>query len=135
MRPNRGLSYSEREKKMSRILKAFTLAMSVMALFAISASAAHAATGALTATEYPAQITGEQGPGATFDIGARHVECATSALNATILGPTARVTFKPIYGGCISNPGALPVTITANGCDYLLRVSKPGTTGIMNQAN
>jgi hypothetical protein len=118
---------------MSRFLKTVMLAMSAMALFAVMASAAYAETGALTAPEYPAQITGEQGLGATFDIGARNVECATSDLNATIMGPTDPVTFKPIYGGCISQPGALPVTITPNGCDYLIGVSKPGTTGIFNQ--
>jgi hypothetical protein len=118
---------------MSRFLKTIVLAMSTMALFAVMASAAQAETGALTATEYPTQITGEQGPGATFDIGARNVECATSDLNATIVGPTDPVTFKPIYAGCISQPGALPVTITTNGCDYSIGVSKPGTTGIINQ--
>jgi hypothetical protein len=47
------------------------------------------------------------------------------------MGPTDPVTLKPIFAGCISNPGALPVTITANGCDYLFGVSKPGTTGIV----
>ncbi len=117
---------------MSRFLKTLALAMSAMALLAVMASAAHAATGALTAPEYPAQITGEQGPGATFDIANRNVECATSDLNATIMGPTDPVTFTPIYANCISNPGALPVTITTNGCDYSFGVSKPGTTGIIN---
>lgn len=107
--------------------------MSALALFAVMASAAHAETGALTTVEYPAFITGQQGAGATFDIGARNVECATSDLNATIVGPTDPVTFNPVYGGCISNPGALPVTITTNGCDYSIGVSKPGTTGIVNQ--
>jgi hypothetical protein len=118
---------------MTRLFKALTAAMSALALFAVMASAAHAETGALTTVEYPAFITGQQGAGATFDIGARNVECATSDLNATIVGPTDPVTFNPVYGGCISNPGALPVTITTNGCDYLIGVSKPGTTGIVNQ--
>lgn len=114
---------------MSRTLKIITLAISAVALFAAMASAAHAETGTLTATEYPAIITGEQGLGATFDIANRNVECATSDLNGTIVGPTDPVTLKPIYEGCISMPGALPVTITTNGCDYLFGVSKPGTTG------
>lgn len=113
---------------MTRLLKAFTVALSAMATLAVMASAAHAETGALTAAEYPAFITSNQGPGATFDIGARNVECATSDLNGTIFGPTDPVTLKPLYANCISQPGALPVTITANGCDYSFGVSKPGTT-------
>jgi hypothetical protein len=118
---------------MSRILKAITLVFSSMAMLAVMASAAHAETGALTAAEYPAFITGEQGPGVTFDIGAgamRTVSCATSDLNATIVGPSDPVTFKPIYEGCISEPGGFPATVTTNGCDYLFGVSKPTTTGI-----
>lgn len=120
---------------MSRIHKTLVLAMSTMALFAVMASAAHAETGALTAAEYPAIITGEQGPGATFDIGAgpvRTVSCATSDLNTTIVGPSDPVTLKPVYGGCTSEPGGFPATVTTNGCDYSLGVSKPGTTGIEN---
>lgn len=119
---------------MSRLLKALTVAMSAMALFAVMASAAHAETGALTAAEYPAIITGEQGPGASFDIGAgavRTVNCATSDLSATIPGPADPVTFKPVYGGCTSEPGGFPATVTTNGCDYRLGVSKPMTTEIV----
>jgi len=116
---------------MTRLLKALGIAMSAMAMLAVMASAAHAATGTLTAQQYPATITGGQLPGASFDIANRNVECGTSDLTATLLGPTDPVTFKPIYGGCISNPGALPVTITMNGCDYVVGVSKPGTTGIV----
>ncbi|HEV2856880.1 MAG TPA: hypothetical protein VGW80_00560 [Solirubrobacterales bacterium] len=115
---------------MTRLLKALGIAMSAIAVFAVMASAAQAETGALTATEYPAIVTGQQGPGGTFDIGARNVECATSDLNGTLVGPTDPVTLKPIYANCISQPGALPVTITPNGCDYLFGVSKPGTTGV-----
>jgi hypothetical protein len=114
---------------MSRIHKVITLAVSAMALFAVTASAAHAETGALTAAEYPAIITGQQGAGALFDIGNRNVECATSDLNGTIFGPSDPVTLVPIYANCVSNPGATPVTITTNGCDYLFGVSRPGTTG------
>lgn len=115
---------------MTRLSKTLAVAFSAMAMFAMMASAAQAETGALTAGEYPAIVTGQQGPGATFDIGARNVECATSDLNGTLVGPTDPVTLKPIYANCVSQPGALPVTITTNGCDYLFGVSKPGTTGI-----
>jgi hypothetical protein len=117
---------------MSRILKSLWLAMGAMAvLFALSASAAHAATGALTAGAYPAIVTGQQGPGASFDIGGvRNIECATSDVASTLTGPTDPVTFKPAYVNCISNPGGLPATVTVNGCHYRIGVSKPGTTGI-----
>lgn len=118
---------------MSRLLKALTVAMSAMALFAVMASAAHAETGNLTAAEYPAFITGEQGPGASFDIGAgavRTVSCATSDLNATIPGPADPVTFKPVYANCTSEPGGFPATVTTHGCDYRIGVSKPMTTEI-----
>jgi hypothetical protein len=107
--------------------------MSAMAMFAVMASAAHAETGALTATEYPAFITGEQVGPVVFDIGAgpaRTVECAISKMNSTITGPTDPVTFKPSYTACISFPGGIPATVTVNNCDYGFGVSRPGTTGI-----
>jgi hypothetical protein len=118
---------------MMRKIKTLGLAVgATLALSAALASAAQAETGALTAPVYPAIVTGQQGPGVTFDIGAgpaRTVECATSDLDTTLAGPTDPVTFKPLYAGCISNPGALPTTITTNGCDYSIGVSRPGTTG------
>lgn len=120
---------------MTRMLKALGLAVAATAaLVAMMAPAAQAETGALTAPMYPAIVTGEQMPGVTFDFGpgpGRTVECATSDLSATLFGPTDPVTLKPIYGGCISQPGGFPATVTTNGCDYLLGVSKPGTTGIV----
>lgn len=118
---------------MTRLLKALGVAISAMAMFAVMASAAHAATGTLTATEYPAFITGEQTAPVVFDIGAgpaRTVECAVSRMDSTITEPADPVTFKPSYLGCISNPGGLPATVTVNGCDYGFGVSQPNTTGI-----
>jgi len=118
---------------MTRLLKALGVAISAMAMFAVMASAAHAETGTLTATEYPAFITGEQTVPVVFDIGAgpaRTVECAISRMDSTIMGPTDPVTFKPSYTGCISNPGGVPATVTVNNCDYSFGVSKPNTTGV-----
>jgi len=118
---------------MTRLLKALGIAMSAMAMFAVMASAAHAETGTLTATEYPAFITGEQSAPVVFDIGAgpaRTVECAISRMDSTITGPADPVTFKPSYAGCISNPGGVPATVTVNNCDYSFGVSRPNTTGI-----
>lgn len=116
---------------MSRVLKVLTLTMSVAALFAITASAAHAATGALTAAEYPAILTGEQEPATTtFAVGSYNVQCATSTQTGTITGPVDPVTLVPTFANCVAEPGATPVTITTNGCDFSFGVSKPGTTGI-----
>jgi len=116
-----------------RKLKALGLAMGVMAaLVAMMAPAAQAETGALTAPVYPAIVTGGQLGGVTWDIGAaplKTVACATSDLEGTLPGPTDPVTLRPTYGACIAEPGAMPVTITTNGCDYLVGVTKPGTTG------
>jgi hypothetical protein len=118
---------------MTRLIKALGIAMSAMVMLAVMASAAHAATGTLTATEYPAFITGEQASVITFDIGAgpaRTVECAVSKMDSTITAAADPVTFKPTYTGCISMPGAVPATVTVNNCDYGFGVSKPNTTGV-----
>lgn len=103
-----------------------------LALSAALASAAQAETGVLTAQQFPAIVTAEQQGGPTFDIGEppiQNVECVTSDLDATLVGPTDPVTFTPTYENCRSQPGFTPVTITMNGCDYQLGFSRPGTTG------
>jgi hypothetical protein len=117
---------------MTRILKALGLALGAMAtMVALAAPAAQGATGTLTAGAFPAIVTGSQVMGPTFDIGAgplKVVGCETADLNGTLAGPTDPVTLTPIYAGCISEPGAMPVTVTLNGCDYSFGVSQPGTT-------
>ena len=117
---------------MTRILKCLALAMAaVAALVAVMAPVASAATGVLTTAGFPSIVTGNQMGGITWDIGEgplKTVACGTSDLNTTLLVPTDPVTFTPTYGGCVAEPGAMPVTITTNGCDYNVGVSKPGTT-------
>jgi hypothetical protein len=117
---------------MTRILKTLGLALGAMAtMVALAVPAAHGATGTLTAGAFPAIVTGNQVVGPTFDIGAgplKVVGCGTADLNGTLAGPTDPVTLTPIYGGCVSEPGAMPVTVTLNGCDYSFGVSQPGTT-------
>lgn len=118
---------------MTRILKALGLTLAAMAaMSAMTASAAHAETGALTASQYPAIITGEQEPGTVaFSIAGRSIECGTSRpAGGTITGPVDPLTLVPTFENCVANPGATPVTVTTNGCDFQLGVSKPGTTGI-----
>jgi hypothetical protein len=114
------------------MLKSLGLAIGAIAtMVAIAAPGAQAATGTLTAGAAPAIVTGNQVVGPTFDIGAgplKVVGCGTADLNSTLAGPTDPVTLTPIYSGCVSEPGAMPVTVTLNGCDYSFGVSQPGTT-------
>ncbi|HET8814954.1 MAG TPA: hypothetical protein VFM51_08360 [Solirubrobacterales bacterium] len=120
---------------MTRILKALGLAVATAAaLVALMAPAAQAATGVLTAEAYPAMLTAPKpGAGVTFDIGEgplKTVQCGPSKLDGTITEPTDPVTFTPTYNaGCVAEPGAMPVTITTNGCDYSFGFTKPATTG------
>lgn len=117
---------------MIRNLKALLLAgAAVLSMSAVLASAAQAETGALTAPQYPAIVTGEQQGGFAFDIGEpplHRVTCA-STLDATLDGPTDPVTFEPTYANCVSDPLQTPVTVTMNGCDYTVGFTRPGTTG------
>lgn len=116
---------------MTRKLKALALAVgALLVTSAALASAAQAETGVLTASQFPAIVTGEQPAGAVFDIGEppfRNVTCG-SKLDATLFGPTDPVTFTPTYNNCSSDPGFTPVTITMNGCDYTVGFGRPGTT-------
>ncbi|HET7454920.1 MAG TPA: hypothetical protein VFJ76_05310 [Solirubrobacterales bacterium] len=118
---------------MTRLLKMLGVAMSAMAIFAIAASAAHAETGKLTAAPYPAILTGEIEPGGTgFAVGPYGVQCSTSTTTGTIVGPVDPVTLIPTFANCVAQPGATPVTVTTNGCDFSFGVSRPGTTGIVS---
>jgi hypothetical protein len=116
---------------MTRILKTLGLALGAMATMVALAAPAHAATGQLTAGANPAIVTGPQVMGPTFDIGAgplKVVGCEAASLDGTIAGATDPVTLTPKYVNCTSEPGAMPVTVTLNGCDYNFGVSQPGTT-------
>jgi hypothetical protein len=119
---------------MPRNLKALGLAVGAMLVMSAAlASAAQAETGALTAQKYPAIVTGQKVNAVpVFDIGAapiRTVVCPTADLDGTLFGPTDPVTFTPTYGGCVSEPGGLPMTIAMNGCDYTVGFARPNTTG------
>lgn len=117
---------------MTRILKSLGVALAaIAALVAVMAPAASAEPGTLTAPQYPAIVTGQQGLGATFDIGEgpfKQVGCGISTLDATLVAATALATFRPTYENCISEPGADPVTVTMNDCDYRIGFGLPGTT-------
>ena len=116
---------------MMRKIKALGLAVgATLALSAALASAAQAEPGQLTAEQFPAFVTGGQGPGATFDLGegGAAVGCAVSRIEATLVAPASPVTFRPTYANCVAQPGGLPATITTNECHYQVGFTQPGTT-------
>ena len=112
-----------------------TLGIAVVATLALSAAlaaTAQAETGVLTTGGFPSIVTGEKvNPGPTFDVGngpLRTVACEAKLDAATLFGPLDPVTFIPTYANCTSEPGATPVTVTMNGCDYVIGFGRPGTT-------
>ncbi|HEX3239566.1 MAG TPA: hypothetical protein VHR18_05465 [Solirubrobacterales bacterium] len=116
---------------MTRILKCLGLAICMAAIAAVVTPAAQAQTGAVTTPLYPSILTAQQQGGVTFDIGEAPnwaVTCSSN-LEATLTAATDPVTFTPTYANCSADPGLTPVTVTLNGCDYTIGVSKPGTTG------
>lgn len=116
---------------MMRKIRALGIAVAAtLALSAALASAAQAETGVLTTGGFPSIVTGEKvNPAPAFIVGGvRTVFCGTADLDATLFGPTDPVTFRPTYEGCTSEPGFTPVTVTRNGCDYVIGFGKPGTT-------
>lgn len=117
---------------MTRILKALgAAACAVAAMVAVMAPAAQAEPGQLIPNGFPAIVTAQQQGGVSFDIGAgplKTVACA-SQLDSTMEAAASPVTFRPTYANCIAEPGAMPTTVTLNGCDYRLGFSEPGSTG------
>ncbi len=117
---------------MIRNLKALGLAVvAVLAMSAVVASAASAETGTVTAESYPAKLTSTQVGTNELSIGngARKVSCTTATVSGELTAATTTLTLTPTYTNCTST-GALPATVTLNGCDYLLHPTKvTATTG------
>jgi hypothetical protein len=117
---------------MTRILKNLGIAMAAAAtMVAVMAPAAQAEPGQLIPNGFPAIVTAQQQGGVSFDIGAgplKTVACA-SQLDSTMEAAASPVTFRPTYANCVAEPGAMPTTVTMNGCDYRLGFSEPGSTG------
>lgn len=120
---------------MVRKLKVLGIAaVAVLAMSAVVASAAHAATGKLTATEYPATLTGEQVGVNKFVIaaGVRTVTCKKATFHGTIKEAADPVTLTPTYSECHAAPNEIPATVTMNGCDYSLKANTvTSTTGTL----
>lgn len=125
-------------------LKALGLALiAVVALSALTASAAQATGGVTTAT-YPAFLTGKDvntkhGTLTRLSIGngARFVECTKADLDATIANEgkksTTTVTVEPTYENCFANGlSTVPATVTLNGCDFTLSSTALAVKGVTN---
>jgi hypothetical protein len=117
---------------MTRNFKAFGLAMvAALALSAVVASGAQAATASVRAGSYPATLTGNQKTVNVLSVGGgvRKVSCKTAIFHGTITAAADPVTLTPTYSECNSEPGG-PATVTMNGCDYdLYPNSVTATTG------
>jgi hypothetical protein len=109
---------------MIRTLKALAGALlALAALGALTAGPAQAVTHDVTASLYPAIVTAEPDPAGGsrehFVFGGKLVvECKEAGWEATIVGPTSSLTFRPSYKGCTSSAGE--VEIATNGCIYTL---------------
>jgi hypothetical protein len=110
---------------MTRNLKGLGLAL--VAVFALSGVVASAAQGekaaVLTAESYPATIDGQQLVANVFEREGRKITCEVSTLSGTITASEGtNVTATPTYSNChaIILGVKFPVTITMNGCDYLM---------------
>jgi hypothetical protein len=107
---------------MTRIIRLVAVcAVSALAFGALGAAAAQAVPGKITASEYPAFITGEHDSTLTITFGStgiRTVTCTTTRISKTISEASAVTAFVPSFGGCTNSPGGGPVSILANGCTF-----------------
>jgi hypothetical protein len=115
---------------MTRNLKAFGIVLAAaFSMCAMMASMAHASEIKVTATSYPATLTGDQikhGTGElaefnTFTLNEKTLWCENVTFHATIKSATENesVTVTPNYEACHANPGKIPVTVNTTGCDYV----------------
>jgi hypothetical protein len=98
--------------------------ISVLAMSAAAATAAQA--NEFTASEYPAEITGEQLIPYSFTIGPNKVVCEATKITISQVAPLSLVTEEPTFAKCAV--GLKPATVTLNGCDFLASVN--GTKSI-----
>jgi len=100
------------------------IVISILAMGAAAATAAQASE--FTASEYPAEITGEQLIPYVFTIGPNKVSCEATKITISQATPLSLVTEQPTFAKCAV--GARPATVTLNGCDFLASVN--GTKSI-----
>jgi hypothetical protein len=129
---------------MIRNLKVLGVALAaVFALSAVAASTASAQNGTFTSTG-PVTLTATENAGQknAFTLFGLEIACPGSTITAHKLNETphkfipndsSTATISPHYKEpCTGNPGAFPVTISMNGCDYAITL---GTTVVANQYN
>lgn len=121
--------------KTEAIGKSTVTVVALLAVLAAGMGAAAEAQGAkLTAANYPATLEAHQLEPLTrlsFSGGIRYVECTEAELSGTLGGEKEEVTMTPTYTGCFTNGfGALPATITTNGCTFELKLTG-GTTATL----
>jgi hypothetical protein len=122
---------------MIRNLKALGLALvAVFAMSAMAASAAQAVTddAQVTVETFPAIFDGTQNGVQVFNREGRTMTCTTAEFHSEVQSTDSKttITVKPTYSGCHSNIpliGTLPMTVTMNGCDYLLHLTKDTPSG------
>lgn len=116
---------------MIRNLKAMGLAVvAVLALGAMSASAAHATAGTATvegggAVGYTAT---QIGGGHTFTLpGGRTLSCATAVFSGTVTDGSSETVATPTYETChaVVSGSTVPATVTLNGCTYRFTLETP----------
>jgi hypothetical protein len=116
-----------------------TLGLALVAVFAVSAMAASAARAVtddaqLTAESFPAVFDGTQNGVLVFNREGRTMTCTTAEFHSEVKSTDSKttITVKPTYSGCHSNIpliGVVPMTVTMNGCDYLLHLTKDTPSG------
>jgi uncharacterized protein YceK len=121
---------------MSRNLKATGLALLLVTVAATALMAGNAsaeeeegAQGTLTAAEYPATLDGteENAVGTNaFTIFGEKIVCNGSTFSGSIAKATTTITLTPTYNNCSAGGGGHKVTITMNGCDFVVHIE--GTT-------
>jgi hypothetical protein len=113
---------------MIRNAKAMGLALvAMLAIGAMSASAASAEVGEFTAEEYPASMTAVQIEGGhSFTTAAGTLTCENAHFEGTLPAAQNDLNVTPEYTGCEVETGPLagaPVTVTNNGCTYTFTVT------------
>ena len=119
----RPASATTNERKHQMIRKFKFLGLALVAVFAMSAVGASAASAAeLHSESAPVTITGTQHTPNGFDVQFGLVNCTTADYNATTTGTTdTTITLVPIFDGCTF--AGVATTVDTNGCHFLLHVT------------
>lgn len=105
---------------MTRKLKSVGIAMvAILAMSAVVVAAAQAAT--FTSTKAGA-ISSEQTTKHEIKTKAGTIKCSSVTFSGVAALSSSTQTLTPTYSGCLLG-GVLEVTVTMNGCDYLMNAS------------